>query len=164
MGWASAAMSGCLHRPKHTSGEDGTWSHATYQDQSNDSKKQRGTPSFDARALAMQHACPQGVSSDELMLARANHASGEDGTWSHGSVAERPTKWLRETPALHFSARTCYAQHMSPISAGRLQQCEDTCQCQTTDWARMGLGLLDQSHQDPSNGSKKPWGSLHFST
>jgi hypothetical protein len=50
-----------------------------------------GAHPISARALAMHCAC---VRSDAL---RPNHASSEDGTWTHGLVASRPIEWQRET-------------------------------------------------------------------
>ena len=68
-----------------------------------------GAHPISARALAMHCAC---VRSDALLL---NHASSEDGTWTHGSVASRPIAWQRETqgrsPFLRASSR--YATCMS---------------------------------------------------
>jgi hypothetical protein len=52
-----------------------------------------GARPVSACALAMHHSC---VRSN---VQQPNHALSGDGTWSHGSVAARPTKWQRETPA-----------------------------------------------------------------
>ncbi len=52
-----------------------------------------------------------------------NHASGEDGTWSHGSVAARPPKWLRETQGHSPFPRVRSLCTIHVLSAGRLQQC-----------------------------------------
>ncbi len=41
-------------------------------------------------------------------------------------------------------------------------QCSDACPCQTTHWARMGLGLTDRSHQDPLNVCEKHQGVPSF--
>ncbi len=60
----------------------------------NGSEKHKGAPRFCACAHDMQHACLQGCAYAAMRgcSPRLNHTSGEDGTWSHGSVAARPIK------------------------------------------------------------------------
>jgi hypothetical protein len=50
-------------------------------------------------AHAMQHACPEGCAHAEMCgcSPRPKHASGENGTWSHGLVASRPIEWKQES-------------------------------------------------------------------
>ncbi len=131
----------------------------------NGSKKHRGAPCFCARAHAMQHACQQGcafaaMSGCSPRLNGLNHTLGEDGTWSHGSVAARPTKCQREIPwrSPYPRARSLCSIHV--LSAGCLQLSTDASPGQSTHQMRMGLGLTDWLHQDPLNGSKKARGAL----
>ena len=81
-----------------------------HQDSSlNGSEKHRGTPLFCARLLCAASAAMRGCS--PLL----KHASGEDGTSSHGSVAARPIEQQRETQGRppFLRARSRYATCMS---------------------------------------------------
>ncbi len=69
------------------------------------------------RTLAIQCACTEDSASAAMSgcSPRLNHASGEDGTSSHGSVASRPIERQRETQGRSpfLRARSRYATCMS---------------------------------------------------
>ncbi len=86
---AGHAVLGCLPQPNHASGEDEAWSNGSVASRS--IEWQRETPgrvpflsadACNARYMSAGHAMLR-------CLPRPNHRSGEDGAWSHWSVASR---------------------------------------------------------------------------
>jgi hypothetical protein len=58
-----------------------------------------GALSISASALALHHTCSECRASAAMRgcSPRPKHASGENGTWSHGLVASRPIEWQQES-------------------------------------------------------------------
>ncbi len=93
----------------------------------NGSEKHRRAHCFCARSHAMQHACPEGCSYAAMRgcSPRLKHASGEDWTWSHGSVAARPIEWQQESLGRSPFPRACSLCTVHVLSAGCLERCAD---------------------------------------
>jgi hypothetical protein len=134
---------------------------------SNGSEKHRGTPRFCACTHAMQHACPEGCAyaamrgcSPLLNHAMARIGRGWDLVSRIGSSKTHQRQ--QETTGSSPFPRECSLCTVHILSAGSLQRCTDARPGQSTQRARMGVGLTDWSHKDPLNGGKKTWGALHF--